>query len=314
MKLCRYEIHGQPQCGFYEPQRILPIHAAAQAVEPWEVIAKLASAPFESLLPIHSQEWKALESLHHQTATNPDIWQSHSIDRNSVKLLPPIAQPKKLLLLAGNYAAHIEEQGWKAAERNQTFPYVFLKPASTTLVGDRAEVPIPKISPSKIDHEVELAVVIGREARSVNRSVALDYVAGYTIINDLSDRGFQPNPDRKDRPRDKHFDWMHGKWHDGFCPCGPNLTTADEISDPQDLWLKLWVDDELRQEGSTSDQVFSVAEVIEFLSSWMTLEPGDILATGTPSGVGNASGKFLRAGQTIVAEIPAIGRLTTTMA
>ncbi|MCA9134907.1 MAG: fumarylacetoacetate hydrolase family protein, partial [Planctomycetales bacterium] len=123
----------------------------------------------------------------------------------------------------------------------------------------------------------------------------------------------RPNATREARPRDKFFDWLHGKWHDGFCPCGPCLATADEIPDPQQMPLQLTVDDQLRQSGNTADQIFSVAEVIEFLSNWVTLEPGDILSTGTPAGVGNASGKFLAAGQCVVASIPGIGELTTHM-
>ncbi len=313
MKLCRYEADGQRKCGFYQTERILPIDAIARAVDPLHPVVKLAHEPMEALLPIDSEKWQALVGLHDKIASDPGIWHKYSMDRNAAILLPPISLPNKLLLLAGNYAAHIEEQGWIAAERERTFPYVFLKPAATTLVGDRSQVAIPSISPSKIDYEVELAVVIGRRARNVDRQSALSCVAGYTIINDLSDRGFHPNPSRQVRPRDKHFDWMHGKWHDGFCPCGPNLTTADEITDPQSLELRLWVDGDLRQDGTTAEQIFSVAEVVEFLASWMTLEPGDIISTGTPSGVGNASGKYLSAGQEVVAEIPAIGRLITTM-
>jgi 2,4-diketo-3-deoxy-L-fuconate hydrolase len=104
-----------------------------------------------------------------------------------------------------------------------------MKPPATTLVGDQAQVRIPAISPDQIDHEIELAVVMGQTARGVTADQALQYVAGYTIINDLSDRNFHPNPARQTRPRDSFFDWLHGKWHDGFCPCGPCLVTTDEI-------------------------------------------------------------------------------------
>jgi 2-keto-4-pentenoate hydratase/2-oxohepta-3-ene-1,7-dioic acid hydratase in catechol pathway len=231
-----------------------------------------------------------------------------------VQLLPPVASPPKLLLLAGNYAEHVREQGENfQLERERTFPYVFMKPPSTTLVGDDSNIQIPVNSKEKIDHEVELAVVMGRKARDVTATEALNYVAGFTIINDLSDRGFRPNPQRVERPRDKFFDWLHGKWHDGFCPCGPCLVTTDDIPNPQVLELQLTVDGETRQRGNTADQIFGVAEVIAFISGWVTLEPGDIISTGTPSGVANASGKFLRAGNVMVASIPGIGLLKNTL-
>jgi 2-keto-4-pentenoate hydratase/2-oxohepta-3-ene-1,7-dioic acid hydratase in catechol pathway len=265
------------------------------------------------LLPLDSAAWNALLDVVGEFESNPSSYASVLLPRDNLELLPPLGTPSKLLLLAGNYADHIREHGDIAKEREQTFPYVFMKPPTTTLVGDRAKVRIPVVSPDKIDYEVELAIVIGRQARAVSAAAALSYVAGYTIINDLSDRGFTPNPQREARPRDKFFDWLHGKWHDGFCPCGPCLVTADEIPDPQLLALELTVDDELRQQATTADQIFSVAEVIEFISSWVTLEPGDIISTGTPAGVGNATGRYLAAGQRVVATISGIGSLTTHM-
>jgi 2-keto-4-pentenoate hydratase/2-oxohepta-3-ene-1,7-dioic acid hydratase in catechol pathway len=237
--------------------------------------------------------------------------ESFSID--SVKMLPPIARPPKLLLLAGNYVEHIMEQGDLAAERAHTFPYVFMKPPSTTLVGSGANFVVPAISPHKIDYELELGVIIGRKGKNIPVDQALSHVAGYTVINDISDRGFKPNPTRQERPRDKFFDWQHGKWHDGSCPMGPCLTTADEISNPQTLSMKLSIDGTIRQNASTSLQVFSVAEVISFISSFLTLEVGDIISTGTPSGVGNATGDYLKPGQRIEASIEKIGTLITTI-
>ncbi len=313
MKLCRFEKDGHPRCGLYEVNRVLPIDDFAAIAGQKYIADAVRGGELERLLPIDSARWHAMQDLYQELQENASIASGLWLPRSSVNLLPPIARPNKLLLLAGNYAAHVSEQGDLGAERERTFPYVFLKPPSTTLVGDQANVAIPIQSPDKIDHEVELAVIIGKTGRNIAASQALNFVAGYTIINDLSDRGFKPNPNRQERPRDKHFDWSHGKWHDGFCPCGPCLTTIDQIPDPQQLPLKLWVDNELRQDGTTADQIFSVADVIEFLSSWMTLEPGDIISTGTPSGVGNATGKYLKAGQKVEAEIAGIGRLTNYM-
>jgi 2,4-didehydro-3-deoxy-L-rhamnonate hydrolase len=313
MRLCRFLHLDRPRCGLYFDEYVLPLDDLASAAGEKSIADIVQTGEFERLLPLDSAAWLAVIDLVNEVLGNLNTSDNFRLPSSSVSLLPPIARPNKLLMLAGNYAAHIEEQGGVAAERERTFPYVFMKPASTTLVGDSAEVHIPSVSPDKIDHEIELAFVMGKRTRNVTADQALECVAGYTIINDISDRGFRPNPLRENRPKDQFFDWLHGKWHDGFCPCGPCMVTTDEIQNPQQLELELRVDGELRQHGTTADQVFSVAEVIAFLSQWVTLEPGDIVSTGTPAGVGNASGKYLRAGQKVVARIPGIGELISYM-
>ena len=150
----------------------------------------------------------------------------------------PIASPPKFFFLAGNYAKHVAERGGTAAERQETFPYVFMKPPSTTLTHPGDPIVIPRVSPDQIDWECELGVVIGRRCRDVDEDEAMGYVAGYTVVNDISDRSFKPNPGRKPRERDKFFDWMHGKWHDTFCPMGPCILSADAVPDPQALPLE----------------------------------------------------------------------------
>ncbi len=134
-------------------------------------------------------------------------------------------------------------------------------------------------------------------------------IAGYTIVNDISDRSFKPNPNRKPRERDKFFDWMHGKWHDTFCPMGPCILSADMVADPQALPIKLSVNGQVRQNASTAEMVFPVAAVVSFLSDLLTLQPGDVIATGTPSGVGSATGTYLKPGDLVVASIGPIGTL-----
>ena len=134
-------------------------------------------------------------------------------------------------------------------------------------------------------------------------------VGVYTIINDISNRRFKPNPNRKLRERDSFFDWLHGKWHDSFCPCGPCVTASDSIVDPQQLKMKLTLNGEIKQDASTGQMIFPVAAIIEFIASFVTLKPGDILSTGTPEGVGNATGTYLRAGDRLVAAIERIGDL-----
>jgi 2-keto-4-pentenoate hydratase/2-oxohepta-3-ene-1,7-dioic acid hydratase in catechol pathway len=213
-----------------------------------------------------------------------------------------------LLLLAGNYAAHVVERGGTAAEREETFPYVFLKPP-TTLTHPGDPVVIPRDSPDHIDYECELGVVIGRRGRDVDEADALRCVAGYTVINDISDRTFTPNPNRKPRERDKFFDWLHGKWHDTFCPVGPCVLSADAVPDPQAMPVRLTVNGEIRQDASTAQMVFPVAAVVSFLSRFVTLEPGDLISTGTPSGVGSATGTYLKPGDVVRASVGNIGTL-----
>jgi len=132
-------------------------------------------------------------------------------------------------------------------------------------------------------------------------------------VNDISDRGFRPNPNRKERDRDKFFDWQHGKWHDASCPVGPCIACPESIPDPQVLPLKLTVNGEVHQDASTALQIFPVAAVIEFVSAFITLEPGDIISTGTAAGVGHAKGVHLNPGDIVEAGIDGIGVLENTM-
>ena len=152
-------------------------------------------------------------------------------------------------------------------------------------------------------------MIIGRRCHGVSEADALDYVAGYTVVNDISDRVFKPNPERNQRPKDVFFDWLHGKWHDTFCPMGPCVLPADELADPQLMKMTLKLNGEVEQDASTAQMVFPVAAIVEFISSFVTLEPGDIISTGTPAGVGSAKGKFLKSGDVLEAAIEGIGVL-----
>jgi 2-keto-4-pentenoate hydratase/2-oxohepta-3-ene-1,7-dioic acid hydratase in catechol pathway len=235
-------------------------------------------------------------------------------DRAGIRLGPPISRPGKLLCLAGNYREHIVESGFAAvAEQDVLTPQLFLKPA-TCLIGDGAEV---RLSPAnvRVGWEAELAVVIGRAARDVPPEAAMDHVFGYTILNDLSERALNSRlQNRRLRERDPFFDWLAGKWFDGFAPCGPWIVTADEIPDPHALGIRLRVNGELRQQGSTADMIFDVPAVIAAASAIMTLEPGDIIATGTPAGAGiGTSGSSLHPGDQVVCEIDGIGTLRSTI-
>lgn len=316
MRLCRYRRDGQVELGLYDEQRIVPLLVGAKKYEEamHEGLKLPASDSLLDYLPPDGSGFRAATRLAEWVAKSGDqLPPGTSVATDTVELLVPNPKPNKLFLLAGNYAEHIREGGGAAAERAETFPYVFLKPPTTTLTDPGKNVELPSVSPEHIDWEVELTVVIGRRAKHVSESQALEIVAGYTVVNDISDRQFRPNPSRKKREKDTFFDWMHGKWADSFCPCGPCITSADAVPDPQKLQLTLSVNGKTHQNSSTSQQIFPVAAVIEFISGFVTLEPGDMIATGTPAGVGKASNTFLRAGDKVEAAITGIGTLKSTI-
>ena len=314
MRLCRIEHQGAATAAFYKEDSVIPLSAAAAAYA--DTTGATLDVPqgdhLLSFLPGGSYSEHAV-TLANWLKENPGSNAPIALPTADVQLLVPNPKPNKLFLLAGNYAAHIEEGGEIAAERAETFPYVFMKPPTTTLTNPGAPVQIPSVSPDSIDWELELGVVIGKGGKHITEAEALNHVAGYTVINDISDRKFRPNPNRKERSKDSFFDWLHGKWHDTACPCGPCITSASTISDPQDLQLKLTLNDEIRQDASTAQQIFPVAAVIEFISSFVTLEPGDMISTGTPSGVGSTTGTFVKPGDVLEATISSIGTLRSPL-
>lgn len=313
MRLCRIQFQGKPQAAIYSEERIIPLSAAAAAFarQSGESLQLPAGDNLLDFLP-HGAGSAAARQIFEWLIVDPAALPTEAaVSTDKAELLVPIPRPNKIFLLAGNYADHIREGGGIAAERAETFPYVFMKPPTTTLTDPGKPVHIPAVSPGAIDWELELAVVIGRRTKDIKESAALESVAGYTIINDISNRKFRPNPKRKERPKDSFFDWLHGKWHDSFCPCGPCIASADSIDDPQALGMELRVNGEVRQSASTALQIFPVAAVIEFISSFVTLEPGDIISTGTPAGVGHSTGTYLKPGDLMQGSIALIGTLVT---
>jgi 2-keto-4-pentenoate hydratase/2-oxohepta-3-ene-1,7-dioic acid hydratase in catechol pathway len=234
---------------------------------------------------------------------------------DSVKLLAPIPRPNKVLALAGNYIEHIKEAGLKLglsdSPRKTTVPRPFLKPPTVVTAPDE-QIPWPAYS-EQIDYELELAVVIGKKAKSIRPNDAPQVIAGYTIVNDVSARSVTFAKNRAKRPWDEFYDWLNGKWADGFLPMGPYLLTADEIVDVQNLEMTLTVNGRLRQKANTSQMIYPVVDIVSFLSCIMTLEPGDVIATGTPSGVGLATGNYLRSGDRIECALENLGTLTNTL-
>ena len=311
MRICRFRLNGNPSTGFYSEEAIIPLAVAVEAYRSasGERLALEVSDNLLDYLPPDGRYFVAARELAEFVAAG-ELPADARLAPSQVELLVPVPRPNKLFLLAGNYAKHIEEGGRRAEERRDTFPYVFMKPPQTTLTHPGDPVRIPAVSPGAIDWELELGVVIGRRCKGVSEADALSYVAGYTVVNDISDRRFRPNPDRKKREQDGFFDWLHGKWHDTFCPMGPCVVSADDVPDPQTLPMRLTVNGEVKQQASTADMIFPVAAVIEFISSFVTLEPGDVISTGTPSGVGATSGTFLKAGDRLAASIEGIGVLS----
>jgi 2-keto-4-pentenoate hydratase/2-oxohepta-3-ene-1,7-dioic acid hydratase in catechol pathway len=219
------------------------------------------------------------------------------LDPAGLRLGPPLARPGKIVCIGLNYRDHAAETGAALPAE----PVLFMK-APDTLVGPNDDVLIPRGS-TKTDWEVELAVVIGRTARYLTGDAdPLAHVAGYAVANDVSEREFQ---------LERGGQWDKGKNAETFNPLGPWLVTADEVADPQALGLRLWVNGELRQDGSTANMLFGVAEIIRYLSQFMVLYPGDLINTGTPAGValGQPEPKpYLRAGDVVELEIDGLGR------
>lgn len=213
---------------------------------------------------------------------------------NDIRLGPPVARPSKIVCVGLNYAKHASESGVPIPAE----PVIFMK-ASTAMVGPNDDIVIPKMS-VKTDWEVELAFVIGKKASYVSKEEALEYVAGYCVHNDVSERAFQ---------LEKGGSWDKGKGCDTFAPLGPFLATPDEIPHPHKLRLWLKVNNKIMQDGNTEDLIFDIPYLISYISQFMTLIPGDVISTGTPSGVGLGFNPpvYLKAGDVVELGIDGLG-------
>lgn len=218
-----------------------------------------------------------------------------SFTRDQVNLGTPIPNPRKIICIGQNYADHVAEMKSSLPDH----PVLFAK-FSNALIGPEDDIQKSPLT-DQLDYEVELVIVIGKKASEVKKEDAFDYIAGYTIGNDTSARDLQ-----KRTPQ-----WLQGKSHDNSTPIGPYVVTADEISDPENLGIRAFVNGEKRQESTTKELIFTIPKLIEFISSLITLQPGDIIFTGTPHGVaaGMNPPRFLNAGDVITLEIDGIGQL-----
>jgi 2-keto-4-pentenoate hydratase/2-oxohepta-3-ene-1,7-dioic acid hydratase in catechol pathway len=226
---------------------------------------------------------------------------------NKVKLLAPLPNPRKILALAGNYAEHIREGGRDVQEKDTVTPRIFIKPASS-VIAPGAPILISKVA-QFIDWEGELGVIIGKRGKYIPRERALQHVAGYTVFHDVSERQLKIRERKESAEWDKFFDWLNGKWMDSFAPMGPYLVTRDEIKDVQNLALTTRVNGKVEQSGNTGQMIFDVADLIHYASHIFTLEPGDVIATGTPAGVGHGKNIKLQPGDVVEIEIENVGVL-----
>jgi 2,4-didehydro-3-deoxy-L-rhamnonate hydrolase len=222
------------------------------------------------------------------------------------RVLAPLRSPRKLICAGANYRDHLREMGIPELPADLE-PYFFLLPP-TSIAGPEDAVVIPDDPGARVDWEAELAVVIGRAGRDIAEDDALAHVAGYTIMNDISARGYHGRAHPLAPPF--AYDWLASKGLDTFSPLGPGITPAWLVEDPQALPVRMWRNGRLEQDGTTRDMIFTVARLIAAASATMTLEPGDVIATGTPAGVGVAQGKAIGDGDTLRVEIGGLGVLT----
>jgi 2-keto-4-pentenoate hydratase/2-oxohepta-3-ene-1,7-dioic acid hydratase in catechol pathway len=287
MKLARFAHAGRTSLGLVD-----------RAHETVTVIADPASTAPDAMIALFDQ----LQNGDQPQTVGP------SLALSTVHLLPPIAQPRKNVLCIGkNYLAHAREFAASGFDSSSTSaidavpdaPIVFTK-APSCLSGARDDIVVPWELTQQVDYEGELGVIIGRPGRSISRERAYDHIWGYAVINDVTARDLQA----------RHKQWHLGKSLDTFCPIGPWLTTADEV-DAGELTLSCRVNGELRQHASTRDLIFDIPAIIATLSAGMTLETGDIIATGTPAGVGIGFDppKFLQPGDIVEVEIGGLGRI-----
>jgi 2-keto-4-pentenoate hydratase/2-oxohepta-3-ene-1,7-dioic acid hydratase in catechol pathway len=250
------------------------------------------------------EDWPAAEGV----LRDLDVAHAPAIEYDT--LLPPLQWPRKVICAGVNYRKHMREMGGEIPAEGWR-PFFFLKAPTTSVIGPRAPIVVSSPARARYDWEAELAVVIGIKGKDISTEQALAHVAGYCVANDVTARGYHK---RDIVPADAFaYDWFAAKSMEGSLPLGPGLTPAFLVPDPQDLRVRLWLNGELQQDESTADMVCSVAELIAAASEVVTLEPGDVIATGTPSGVGAGRGLYLRGGDVVRVTIDGLGTLENTV-
>ncbi|QUT04601.1 fumarylacetoacetate hydrolase family protein [Sphingobium phenoxybenzoativorans] len=266
-------------------------------------IGNSTGRPVDDLAPVldHWSGWNA--KIAAKVEAGKSLFLEKGIPVHSAKFASPLANPGKIVCIGSNFHDHIAEM---AIPMTPSYPYSFLKPVNNTVRGNGDPVAVPRRS-QMMDWEAELGVVIGKRCANVSAADALNMVAGYLNFNDLSCRDWLAT-----RPP-VGIDWVQHKAFDGFAPMGPFLVPAQFVTDPQNIPMRLTVNGITKQDSNTAQMVFGVAEIIEHLSSIMTLMPGDVIATGTPAGVGHGAKppQYLKAGDIVELEIGSLGKLVT---
>lgn len=265
----------------------------------------LAQLQLPSDLMALMADWTALEPKVAAVAAQVDPSKGYAPDE--VRVLSPLRFPGKVMCAGANYFDHLAEMGVEDLRKESQRLFFFYKPPSSSIIGPGDVVEYP-LGTEMFDWEVELAIVIGRKSKRLTLENALDCVAGYTVAIDLSARDFNRAPETFYK-----LDWVAGKAQDTCCPLGPRIIPASELGDAQNLPISLAVNGVTKQDANTSGMVFGLREILVTLSNIMTLEPGDVVLTGTPAGVGMPKRTFLKAGDTVRAEIGGIGTLNVTI-
>lgn len=307
-RLLSYASKTGPRAGILVGERVYDA-AEETAVPSWNSVIGIL------------EQWETAEAALEEAARRVAAGSMRSEGRAlaQTSLLAPVLHPGTIYCAGANYTDHREEMA-RALGLEPTpdmkelgeSPWHFIKTGRSSVVGPNATVKLPAHSRT-VDWEIELAVVIGKPAKDVSVERALDYVAGYTIANDLSARDAMRRA--KMPPTSPfHLDWIGHKSFDGSCPIGPWIVPASRVADPHNLALKLWVSGELMQDSSTDKLIFNVPEQIAMLSSRVTLQPGDLILTGTPAGTGAPQKRFLRPGETVRLAIEGIGEFEHALA
>jgi 2-keto-4-pentenoate hydratase/2-oxohepta-3-ene-1,7-dioic acid hydratase in catechol pathway len=303
---------GEPRAGLVIDDRVIDV---ATALERNGVARSGSTSNVLGLLSVWDEVHPRFKVIARDARAHGASYETRSL--SSVTLLAPILFPGTIFCAGANYRDHVEEMSKALNLPKEPDPHAlglnpwhFIKASAACVRGCGAEIALPAYS-SRVDWEAEIAVVIGRECRNVTVEHALEYVAGATVVNDLSARDHLR---RKNVATDSpfHFDWVSQKCFDGALPMGPWICPLEEIPDLGKLAIKLWVNEDLMQDSSSSHLIFSVAEQIAHLSTRLTLRPGDVIATGTPAGCGAARGRFLRAGDRVRVWVETVGEITNT--
>jgi 2-keto-4-pentenoate hydratase/2-oxohepta-3-ene-1,7-dioic acid hydratase in catechol pathway len=302
--------HEGPRAGIVVDEALLDVGAVLAR----DVAKSPATSPIQVLQVL--EKWQQLHPLLQQAARDRRSGKAgaDATPVRDVRLLAPILYPGAIFCAGANYRDHVAEMS-KAlnlpAEPDPhevgLKPWHFMKASAGCVRGTGELIRLPSYS-KKVDWEAEIAVIIGRECRNVAAEQAMDFVAGLSIVNDLSARDHLKRPGVKiDSPF--HFDWVSQKCFDGALPFGPWICPLDDVDDMDNLAIRLWVNEELMQDSSSSNMIFSVAEQIAHLSTRLTLRPGDVIATGTPAGCGTPRGIFLKAGDRVKISVDHLGTL-----